>query len=107
TSAQAEARFIRAYAYFMMVRYFGNIPLIDSIPNNEATSTNVPQSTPAQIYNFIESDLIFAAANLPSSWDPKYIGRATTGAANGLLAKVYLTQKKWGLAQSTAKLVIN
>lgn len=106
-SGQAEARFIRAYAYFMMVRHFGRIPLIDSIPNNEAASTNVPQSTPAQIYTFIESDLQFAANNLPTSWDTKYIGRATRGAANGLLTKVYLTQKKWSLAQSTAKLVMN
>lgn len=106
-SGQAEARFLRAYAYFMMVRYFGNIPLIDSIPDDESSSLNVPQSTPAQIYNFIENDLQFAAANLPPSWESKYIGRVTKGAAYGLLAKVYITQSKWGPAKNAAEMVIN
>lgn len=106
TVAQAEARFIRGYAYFMMVRYFGRVPIVDSIFTDAAAQANLPQSNPAQIYAFIESDLKFAAENLPPTWEAKFIGRSTSGAANGLLAKVYLTQKKWGLAKSAANLVI-
>lgn len=102
--AEAEARFLRGYAYFNMVRFFGNIPLIDRVLKPE--ELNVAQSTPAQIYAFIENDLKFAGANLPASWDAKFVGRATSGAANGLLAKVYLTQQKWALAMGAANSVI-
>ncbi|MBK0383304.1 RagB/SusD family nutrient uptake outer membrane protein [Pedobacter sp. SD-b] len=102
--SEAEARFLRGYAYFNMVRFFGRIPLFDKVLG--PTELNVPQSTPAQIYALIESDLKFAAANLPISWDPKFIGRATSGAATGLLAKVYLTQKKWGEAMAAANTVM-
>ncbi len=103
---EAEARFLRAYAYFNMVRLFGRVPLYDQLYLDPATQNNIPQSSPAQLYAFIESDLMFAAANLPASWDESFVGRATSGAANGLLAKVYLTQQKWPQAMSTANLVM-
>lgn len=99
----AEARFLRAYGYFNLVRLFGRVPLIDSTGG----PANVPQSTAAQIYAFIESDLDFARTYLQPSWDPtKFPGRVTSGSANGLLAKVYLTQKKWGQAMSAANAVM-
>lgn len=104
--AQGEARFLRGYAYFMLVRLFGNVPIVDSVLENVSAS-NKPQSTPAQVYAFIEKDLQFAATALPQQWDAKYIGRATSGAANGLLAKVYLYEKRWQDAMNTAALVIN
>ena len=104
-SAEAEVKFLRGYSYFMLVRLFGRIPLVDTISANVSQS-NIPQSNPDQTYAFIESDLKFAAENLPATWDTKFIGRSTKGAANGILAKVYLTQKKWSLAMSTANLVI-
>lgn len=101
-----EARFLRGYAYFMMVRLFGRVPLIDSLFSDPAAQNNVPQSSAAQLYAFIENDLTFAAANLPLNWDSKFVGRATKGAANGLLAKVYLTQKKWSQAMAAANAVM-
>jgi hypothetical protein len=104
---EAEARFLRGYAYFNMVRFFGRVPLFDSLVTDPTAQNNRPQSNPAELYQFIENDLQFAAANLPATWDQKFVGRATSGAANGILAKVYLTQQKWGLAMSTANLVIN
>lgn len=104
--AEAEAKFMRGYAYFMLVRLFGRVPLIDKVFTDAAAQSNVPQSAPAAIYTLIESDLQFAATNLPLSWDPKFVGRLTKGAANGLLAKVYLTQQKWAQAMTTANLVI-
>jgi len=107
TQAEAEAKFLRGYAYFNLVRFFGRVPLVDSVFSNSVSESNVPQSSAAAIYTLIESDLQFAAANLPPSWDAKFVGRATMGAANGLLAKVYLTQQKWGPAMATASLVIN
>lgn len=103
--AEGEAKLLRAYGYFMLVRLFGRVPIIDSVTT--VAQSNVPQSTPEQTYAFIETDLTFAAANLPLTWDKKFAGRATSGAANGLLAKVYLTQQKWGQAMAAAGLVIN
>ncbi len=104
--ARAEARFLRGYSYFMLVRLFGNVPIVDTILTDIGAS-NIPQSPPAQVYAFIEQDLQFAAASLPLTWDAKFIGRATSGAANGLLAKVYLYEKKWQQAMSTAEMIIN
>jgi len=102
--SQAEAKFLRAYAYFNMVRLFGKIPLI--VKPITVTEPSGPQSTAAQVYTLIEGDLQFAAANLPINWDPRFVGRATSGAANALLAKVYLTQKKWSAAMGAANAVM-
>lgn len=105
--AEAEAKFFRGYAYFMLVRLFGRVPLIDKLYTDPVAQSNIPQSGPAAIYALIESDLQFAGANLPSSWDPnKFIGRPTKGSANGILAKVYLTRQNWAMAMSTANLVM-
>ncbi len=103
--SEAEARFIRGYSYFMLVRSFGRVPLVDKV-YDAVTQSNIAQSAPAAIYAFIESDLQFAATNLPASWDAKFVGRVTKGAANGILAKVYLTQQKWAQAMSAANAVM-
>jgi starch-binding outer membrane protein, SusD/RagB family len=104
--AEGEAKFLRAYAYFNLVRFFGRVPLVDSVFANISQS-NVPQSSAAAVYAFIENELQFAAANLPLTWDvTKFPGRVTKGAANGMLAKVYLTQKKWAAAMGAANAVI-
>jgi hypothetical protein len=104
--ARGEARFLRGYSYFMMVRLFGRVPLVDTLAAN-ISETNVPQSDPATIYSFIEQDLQYAATTLPLKWDPQFIGRVTSGSANGMLAKVYLYEKKWQLAMNTADMVIS
>lgn len=106
--SKAEARFIRGYAYFMLVRFFGRVPIIDTVYKDVTAQHLVPQSSSAEVYAFIEKDLLFAAQHLPSSWDKaSFAGRVTKGAANGLLTKVYLTQKKWAQAVATAQLVMN
>ena len=86
---EAEARFIRAYLYFDMVRMWGNIPLV-----TEATTENVPQADPVDVYELIAKDLVFAAENLASqpytSQDPATYGRASKWAAESLIGRVYL-----------------
>lgn len=85
----AEARFLRAFAYFKLVRLFGPVPLANSVVGpleNELLFTRVAES---EIYAQIESDLQFAIANLDNS----YKSRASKAAAQGLLAKAYLTQE--------------
>lgn len=105
--ATAEARFLRGYAYFNMVRFFGSVPLFDRLFTDPAAQNNIPQSSPAELYAFIENDLTFAATNLPVQWDRRFVGRITRGAALGMLAKVYLYQGKWALAESTSRQVMN
>ena len=103
---KAEATFLRAYAYFDMVRDYGGVPKLDfKIYSPE--QANKPRASEAEIYALIESDLLFAVQNLPQSWEAKYAGRATKGAANAFLAKVNLYQKKWAAALSGAEVVIS
>ncbi|MBS1528248.1 MAG: RagB/SusD family nutrient uptake outer membrane protein [Bacteroidetes bacterium] len=90
----AEAKFIRAYDYFRLVRAFGNIVLRIHVPTS-ASQYNLPQVPAAQVWAQIESDLTDAAAVLPTTYSPADIGHVTKGAALALHAKVALYQKKW------------
>lgn len=90
----AEAKFIRAYAYFRLVRAFGGVPLRLHVPKN-ASEYNIPRSTKAQVWAAIETDLTDAAAALPATYSSADIGRVTKGAALALHAKAALYQQKW------------
>jgi hypothetical protein len=90
----AEAKFIRAYNYFRLVRAFGDVPLRLHIPA-DATEYNIPRTAKADVWAAIEKDLNDAAAVLPQSYGAADIGRATKGAALALHAKVAMYQKKW------------
>ncbi|MFD1144114.1 RagB/SusD family nutrient uptake outer membrane protein [Larkinella insperata] len=90
-----EAKMIRAYLYFNLVRTFGGVPLITQLQGDDAPA--VPRSTSAEIYAQIEKDLNDAIAALPekSAYAATDLGRATKGAAKGWLAKVSMYQGKW------------
>jgi hypothetical protein len=90
----AEAKFVRAYSYFRLVRAFGDVPLRLNVPV-DATEYNVPRTAKAEVYAAIEKDLTEAAAVLPQSYGPADIGSITKGAALGMQAKVSMYQKKW------------
>lgn len=87
----AEARFLRALAYFDLVRIFGNVPIITNIISiNE--SYNATREEVNTVYNqVIIPDLISAESNLPVKYTGSDVGRATKGAAKSILGKVYLT----------------
>ncbi len=85
-----EAKFIRAYHYFMLVRMFGGLPLITDDTENPATAP-ISRSSVAEVYALIVSDFTEAAAVLPPLWPGGMKGRPTRDAAKGLLAKAYLT----------------
>lgn len=93
----AECRFIRAMIHFNLVRIFGHIPLVtnETLDLNDTDRTNV--GTGPEVWQLILEDLIFAENNLPPSYDANNAGRATQGAAKGMLAKVYLQRS--GLSQ--------
>jgi hypothetical protein len=90
----AEAKFMRAYSYFRLVRAFGDIPLRLNVPA-DATEYNIPRTPKAQVYAAIEQDLTDAATVLPQTYGPTDIGRFTKGAALTLHAKVAMYQAKW------------
>lgn len=97
----AEAKFLRAYYYFHLSNIFGAIPL-KTTTITTVKELSVPLSSVETIYAQIEKDLIEASNFLPVSYNSEDVGRATKGAALGLLAKVYLFQEKWSLALEKA-----
>lgn len=102
----AEAKAIRAFCYFELRRDFGEVPInlktID-VPTDEVA----PKSTIAQVDAQIIKDLTEAASSLPNQWPSSYLGRATKGMANSLLAKLYLYQGNWAKALELSETVIN
>ena len=90
----AEAKFLRAFAYFDLVRIFGDVPIIREVPNI-STEVNVPRDPVAEVYEFIEEDLLEAIEHLPNTRANTNLGRATSGAAKTLLSNVYLTTQKY------------
>lgn len=103
---RAEATFLRAFAYFDLVRNFGSVPKIDFkiyLPSD----ANVPKVPVTEIYSLIDTDLDFAIANLPPEWEAKFIGRSTKGAADALKAKTLLYRKDWAGALAKAEDVIS
>lgn len=100
-----ECAFFRAYCYFNLVRAFGQVPLID-FHIESADEANVPKSDEAAIYALIDQDLLKAEQTLPPSWETRYIGRLTSGAAYALHARTYMQRSMWGNMLSTAQTVI-
>jgi len=96
-----EAKFIRALLYFNLVRLFGPVPLVLHNPTGvDVSSMQVARSSRDSVYALIVADLQDAAAALPASYSGADVGRATSGAAHALLAKVFVTRKDWASAQT-------
>ncbi|WP_442588928.1 RagB/SusD family nutrient uptake outer membrane protein [Pedobacter sp. AW31-3R] len=90
----AEAKFVRAYSYFRLVRAYGDVPLRLKAATG-APEDNIPRTAKTEVYAQIEKDLTEAAAVLPQSYGSADVGRATKGAALGMHAKVAMYQQKW------------
>jgi hypothetical protein len=86
TRAIAEARCVRAFAYYYLTEYWKDVPVII---NNNMDGIDVVRHTQKSVYKFIKEDLEFAMNNLPDK--PFQAGRATKWTAEGMLAKVCLT----------------
>jgi starch-binding outer membrane protein, SusD/RagB family len=85
--AIAEAKFIRAYAYYKLALLWGDVPIIED--NTKLVSSPLVDRNPVKdVYQFVVNDLLFAAKHLPIT---DVTGRVTTWSAQGMLAKAYLT----------------
>ena len=100
-----QATFLRAYYYFELVKFFGDVPLAVDERLLFGDQNEIERTPKAQVYAQIEADLQFAASVLPVTQVEQ--GRITKGAANALLGKVYVYQKKYAEAASVLDNVIN
>ncbi|HES58867.1 MAG: RagB/SusD family nutrient uptake outer membrane protein [Bacteroidales bacterium] len=102
-----EASFLRALYYWHLVMVWGEVPLVTTLLS--PGEGNVPKSPAEEIYKHIESDLLIAEANLwlRSEYPLEDLGRATKGAAQALLGKLYLFWKKYDLAEEKLSNVIH
>ena len=102
----AEAKFMRGFYYFTLVRLFGGVPIMTT----ETTSLNdlsVARASVDEVYTLIIQDFMEAETVLPATYTGADRGRATKGAATAYLAKVYLTRQDWAKASAKAKEVID
>jgi len=102
----AEMRFLRAFFYFDLVRNFGGVPLVTEFTGSTA---GIGRSTQEECYAFVEKELEDVAKVLPqrSAQGATDLGRATRGAALGILGKTYLYDGKFEEARKTLKTIID
>lgn len=98
---KGQAFFLRAFAYFDLVQYFGSVPLHIK-PAATLEDTALPLSTPDDVYKQIIADAEQAATLLPDKATQEQ-GRVTVGSAKTLLGNVYIVQKRWAEAETTLK----
>lgn len=87
---EAETLFLRAYLYWDLVRHFGYVPIITQVLPNVDDYKNLPQNTPAQVFTQIATDLLKAIPVLPVQISSSEKGRISKGAAQTLMARIYL-----------------
>lgn len=102
----AEIRFLRAFFYFDLVRNFGGVPMVLKYAEDVSGKA---RSTQDECYDFVEKELAEAAEVLPqrSQYAAADMGRATRGAALGILGKTQLYRGKWEEARVTLKKIID
>jgi starch-binding outer membrane protein, SusD/RagB family len=102
----SEVRTIRAYQYFNLALYFGDVPLIQHILTlDEANS--VSRTPKKDVWAFVETELKESAEILPSSRPDAENGRITAGAALGILGRLQMAEEKWSDAAVTYKKIMD
>jgi len=89
-----EAKTIRAYAYFNLVRLFGRVPVLDKTLTSDELAAKKQESTDS-IYRFIEKDLLEAIKVLPESYTSNWAGRISKYSAMAIKAKVHMYRNEW------------
>ncbi|GLU52755.1 RagB/SusD family nutrient uptake outer membrane protein [Dyadobacter frigoris] len=101
---EGQLKFLRAYLYFNLVQYFGDVVIVTSTLSTPDPAFDLVRSPQADVWAQIEKDLKEAIALLPAKYaKAEDRGRATKGAALSLLGKTYLTNKKYADAITTLK----
>ena len=108
TLYEAEARFLRGVFYYWLYRGYneGSVVLHSETPKSEE-DFNKPLAPASEVYDLVESDLQFAAANLPEVWGETQQGRATWGAAMAMLGKLYINEREYATALTYFKSLVD
>jgi starch-binding outer membrane protein, SusD/RagB family len=104
---EGQLKFLRAYHYFNLTRYFGDVVLATKTLSDPNEAFDLLRSPQAEVYKQIESDLNDAVKVLPATYTANQRGKVTKGAALTLLGKVYLTRKNYTAAVTALKEVTN
>lgn len=104
---EGQLKFLRAYHYFNLTRYFGDVVLATKTLSNPNESFDLVRSSQADVYKQIETDLADAVKLLPATYPASGKGKVTKGAAVALLGKVYLTRKNYAAATTTLKDILS
>ncbi len=99
---EGEAKFVRAYAYFNLVRLFGDVPLLDRVVDPLEVDIQFTRVSASTIYGLIVSDLTAAVGSLDNSFRT----RASKAGAQAMLAKVHLTLGNYSEARSMCEAVM-
>ncbi|MHA6248285.1 RagB/SusD family nutrient uptake outer membrane protein [Pontibacter sp. CAU 1760] len=105
----AEIRMLRAFGYFWLLDMYGNVPII----TEDTPAGNPPQSSRTELYDFVVSEIKAALPNLRDEANVNTYSRFTSGAANALLAKLYLNAEvytgtpRWQEALEATNAIIN
>ncbi|WP_242917932.1 RagB/SusD family nutrient uptake outer membrane protein [Pontibacter liquoris] len=105
----SEVRLLRAFAYFWLMDMFGGVPII----TEDTPAGNPPQNSREEVFNFVESEILAALPDLREEATIETYGRFTKGAANALLAKLYLNAEvftgtpQWQKALDATTAIIN
>ncbi len=100
-----QAHFLRAFAYFELVKYFGKAPL-HLTPVTSREEASLPLSETDELYTQIEADAQIAIDLLPPKSEQE-LGRATSGAARMLLADAHMMQQEWSAAEPLLLNIVN
>ncbi|MGR3302484.1 MAG: RagB/SusD family nutrient uptake outer membrane protein [Candidatus Scalindua sp.] len=108
TQFEGEMRFFRAYYYFLLTQYFGDVVLVTEPLSDPSAAFELARSPIEAVYAQIESDLAIAIASLPhpNAIDASDVGRVTKGAALTLSGKLWLTRKDFGKAKTALDQVV-
>jgi len=102
---KGEALFLRAFAYFDLVQYFGDVPL-NLTPVTNIAQTQVPRNAIAQVYSQIIADAKLATTLLPKKASAE-VGHVTANTANMLLGNVYIVLKQWPNAETVLQAIVS
>jgi len=102
----AEVKTIRAYNYFNLALYFGDVPLVLQLLTVDQANS-VSRNPKTEVWAFCETELKSAAAVLPVSVSSDRLGHMTSASALAILGRLQLAQKKWADAAESYKKIID
>jgi hypothetical protein len=103
---EGELRFFRAYYYFLLTQYFGDVILVTEPFSDPSEAFEFARAPIAEVYAQIENDLAIAITSLPNTVHASQAGRLTKGAALTLSGKYWLTRKDYGKAKTALDQVV-